>query len=76
MESFIGSIRSYLGIDSQNQNSKSSVNHRQISDDAIVWTSIDARHLDDVESHTLAEEGIYVQTKLSKSETERHTSNV
>lgn len=75
MESFIGSIRNYLRIDSQNQNSKSSVNH-QISDDAIVLTSIDARHLDDVESHNFVEEGIYVQTKLSKSETERHTSEV
>ncbi|KAM0795055.1 hypothetical protein BDR22DRAFT_872508 [Usnea florida] len=74
MESLIGSIRSYLGIDSQIPNIESSVNHRQLSDDAIVLTSIHARHLDDLEGQNLAEEGIYVQTKLSKSETERQTS--
>ena len=76
VESFIGSIRSYLGIDSQSQTSKSNVNHRQMSDDGIVLTSIHARDLDDAESHNFAEEGIYVHTKMSKSETERHTSQV
>ena len=76
MESLIGSIRSYWRIDSQNQKSESSVNHRQKSDDAIVLTSIHAKHLDDVESHNMAEKGIYVQTKMSKNETERQTSQV
>lgn len=76
IESSIGGIRSYLRIDSKNQNSKSIVNRRQIPDKAIVLTSINTRHLDDVESHIVAEEGIYVQTKLSKSETERHISIV
>ena len=51
IESSIGSIRSYLGINSKKQNSKSIVNRRQIPDDAIVLTSINTRHLDDVESY-------------------------
>lgn len=76
IESFLGSVRNYLRIDPQNQNSKSSINHRQISDDAVVLTNRNTSHLDDLGSHNFAEEGIYVQTKLSKSETERHISTV
>ena len=71
MESFLGGIRSYLRLGSQNPNSKSSLNHQQTSDDAVVLTSIQARHLDDLESHDVAREGIYVHTKLSTSQTER-----
>ena len=38
----------------QTLNSKSSVNHVQMLDDAIALTSTPAKHLDDVESHSAA----------------------
>ncbi|KAG7005494.1 hypothetical protein G7Y79_00019g046740 [Physcia stellaris] len=88
LETMIGTLRSYLRLGSQSKTSinqdkgfkpfESPADHaaKSYPDDAFILTSIKGRRSEDLESRNSTDAGIYVGTKVSRSESERQAPGI